>query len=83
MLMVIFIMFSLAALASAVSVNSHFLKSQPAQLLVGIVALIPVSTAFLLFFSAARRMENRIIRFFAKLKSRRFIADLRKRLTNH
>ena len=83
MLISFFIMFSLIAVASAVCVNSHFLRSQPAQMLVGAAALIPVLTVFLLFFSVVRKVENQIIRFFAKLKSRRFIADLRKRLTDH
>ncbi len=83
LLMMVFIMFSSAAFVLAVGVNSSFLRSQPAHLILGLATAIPVLTAFLFLFSAAKKLESLIIRFFAKLKSRRFIADMKKRLTNH
>ncbi len=80
MLMAFFITFCLVALAAGFGVNPRFLRSQPAQTLVSLAGFIPLLIGFILLFSVVSRAENRIIRFFAKLKSRKFIRDLRRRL---
>ncbi len=73
----------LFAFAMAYGVNVPFGESHPGYLLAGLGTLILALTGFILFLAVVNRLEARIIRFFAKLKFRRFIANLKKRLPNH
>lgn len=82
-LMFFFFLNCLFAFSMAFGVNADFGESHPGHMLAGLGTLILALMAFVLFLAVVNRMEEPIIRFFAKLKSRRFIADLKRRLPNH
>jgi hypothetical protein len=71
------------AFAMAFGVSASFGESHPGYMLAGLGTLILALTAFVLFLAVVSKVENSIIRFFAKLKFRSYIANLKKRLPNH
>lgn len=84
--MIVMFFFSLNCLfafALAYGVNVPFGESNPGHTLAGLGTLILALTAFLLFLAVVKKVEHSIIRFFAKLKSRRFLTDVKKRLISH